>query len=1009
MRAQNGNTWRKQVSIFHQNLEGRTDPKDQINETEILLAKLLPDLLFISEVDTETLAAWDFPGYKVHKGSLPGGRLTRLTAIVRSSLPHEVTYLDCEVPHAVVNFKINNKQFRCTGVYREWNFGGDHSTKPEQALRWVGFEDAWLGNNKRCNNSILIGDMNYCYLRRNSTHQQSLEPIRTSVRDNIVLRGWTQLIGKNTRHRGSQEPACLDHIYVNNPQSIKYSVNKPYTSSDHNCVGAVIKTQRYILGNEEFISRCWGSVNWNWGRYLVRYSSHFYKIFRHKDPNSILDAIEVELRTIMDTIAPEQLVKIKPGQQRWMTKHIKEQLEYRDKLKQVWHKSGLPADERKWKEVRTEVRFKVRRAKESQVEAELEVKDLKKRWKRINRITGGSDTNTGPPTELVHEGNTYIDPTNIANLLSEGFKGKVDGIMERCKADPVEAMRLFEPYAKRLEAKHGKFKGFDFREVDCGEVRKACMSLNNTPSLGTDKIPTILIKQLSRELAPYLCFLINQIIRTGIFPDRWRQGLISPIFKNSGSRTVRTNFRPVTITNALSKVFERIIDNQMRMYWWRHGIIDSSQHAYQAGKGTTSYWIDLMTKICYAKDSGKKASLSVFDLSSAFNMIQLSILRPKLLRIGFSEAATSLVAQTMTDRRLRVKIEDKLSEEVVTSTGSAEGGLTSPGAFIFYLCDIAEVKYRVLEAGEKGVKTEAARLAIKAGEPSSNPETRELIIAPNAGCEGGGYADDNGWVCSADTEDQLRAMAWELDDHVMHYFSVQGMAANSKKTEIVSLLNRFTRPIVVNEVKSQEVIKLLGIRMNSKLSFMAQAEEVCRKISNKLPSVVRLRGWASKNLLIKTADSLLGSHIRYLLEIWAGEARVVNLLQKAQNRMMRAILGKELLDKMPVAEMLKELNWINIPCQVAYRSLYWIRRVDREAMSKYTWSLLYTGQQKIITRHWRLDAPFVSKSHATSNQFLVRALYWYNRFQFYPDCIEFDEYKELALSRVIAALGNGNV
>ena len=119
-------------------------------------------------------------------------------------------------------------------------------------------------------------------------------------------------------------------------------------------------------------------------------------------------------------------------------------------------------------------------------------------------------------------------------------------------------------------------------------------------------------------------------------------------------------------------------------------------------------------------------------------MEQLSILRPKLLRIGFSEAATSLVAQTMTDRRLRVKIEDKLSEEVVTSTGSAEGGLTSPGAFIFYLCDIAEVKYRVLEAGEKGVKTEAARLAIKAGVPSNNPETRELITVPNAGCEGGG-------------------------------------------------------------------------------------------------------------------------------------------------------------------------------------------------------------------------------------------------------------------------------
>ena len=274
---------------------------------------------------------------------------------------------------------------------------------------------------------------------------------------------------------------------------------------------------------------------------------------------------------------------------------------------------------------------------------------------------------------------------------------------------------------------------------------------------------------------------------------------------------------------------------------------------------------------------------------------------------------------------------------------------------------------------------------------------------------GGGYADDNGWVCSTDKEEELRALAWELDDQVMYYFQVQGMAANSSKTELVSLLNRFSRPMVVNEVKSQEIIKLLGIRMSDKLSFMAQAESVCQKISNKLPSVVRLRGWASKDILIKTADSLLGSHIRYLLEIYAGEARVVSLLQKAQNRVMRAILGKQLLDRMPVADMLAELKWVNIPCQVAFRSLYWIRKVDREAMAKFTWSLLYTGQQKIITRHWRLEVPFISKSHATSNQFLSRSLYWYNRFQFYPDTIDFEEYKELALSRVISALGNGNV
>ena len=1007
MRAKNGNIFKTQVSVFHQNIEGKKNAKDIITATETLISKLQPDILFISEADTEILTAWDFPGYKTYKGSLPGADLVRLTAIVRRSLPHEITYLQCEVPHAVVNFKIENKQYRCTGIYREWNFSGRKSTKQEQEIRWAVFEDAWLVNNRRCKNSMLLGDINFCYLNSgNTTHQQSLEPIRSSVMDNIVLAGWTQLITKTTRHRGTQEPSCLDHVYYNNPSQIKYSLNKVYTEGDHNCTGAVIKTRRYIPVAEEFISRCWASVNWNWGRYLVRYSSLFYKVFSFTDPNDILDFIEVELRNIMDTIAPEKLVKLKAGQQKWMTRHIREWLEYRDKLKELWHKSGLRSDERKWREVKTEVRFMIRRAKEAQVVKELEVKDLKKRWKRIKTITGDDSGDSGPPTELLENGVTYKDPVDIANILSKGFREKVSGIMERVKADPEKAMILFEDYAKKKEERR-KFGTFDFQEVDCYEVRKACMSLNNTPSLGTDKIPTIVIKQLSRELAPYLAYLINQIIRTNIFPDRWRQGEITPIHKG-GLRNVKTNFRPVTITNSLSKVFERLADNQMTIYFWRYNIIDASQHAYQERKGCSTYWMDLVTKICMAKDNKKKASLMVYDLSAAFNLIQIDIMKPKLLRVGFTEKAANLLAETMLRRKLKVKIDGKYSEEEEVSTGSAEGGILSPGVFNFCLCDIASVKDRVQEAAARGIKTEAAMLALKEGKEESDPVTQEKIVIPNLQSEGGGYADDNGWVNMTDTEEQLRAAAFELDAQVMEYFQVQGMAANAKKTEILDLANRFTRPITVGEVSSQEIIKLLGVRMDRKLSFMAQAREVVKKVSNKLPSVVKLRGWASKEVLIRTADSLLLSHFRYLIEIWGGETRVQSLLQKCQNKVMRALLGKHITDRVPVASMLQELEWNNIPIEVAYRSVFWLRKVDRGACAQYTWRLLDCGQSTHHTRHWRVKVPFISQTHATSTMWIHRALHWYNKLDCFPDCSEEEEFLDSVLSRITDTLGNGN-
>ena len=1009
MRSYNGNIFKTQLAIFHQNLVGKKNAKDTIISTEILISKLLPDILVISEADTEVITSWHYPGYTAYKGQLlGGGDLCRVSAIVRNSIPHTITYLDCEVPHVVVNLNIDNRRYRVTGIYREWNYSAKPSTRQEQEARWTIFEDAWFRDNRRCKHSCLIGDMNFCYAGNGSTHQQSMENLRSSVMDNIVLRGWTQLITKPTRYQGTQVPSCLDHIYYNNVDQVKYSVNKAYSPGDHNCTGFVIKTKRFIPAGDEFKSRCWGKVNWTWGRYLTKYSSHLFKIFGLKDPNDILDTIEVELHTIMDTIAPEQLVKIKPGSQRWMTTHIKSCLEYRDKLKEVWIQSGLRSDERKWKEARTEVRFKVRRAKEKQVEADLEVKDLKKRWQKIKTIVGG-ESNSGPPSELVEDGVTHKEPVDIANILQRGFGGKVEGIMQRVKMDPDKAMILFEDYAKKLEEKQ-KFGTFEFQEVDCRDVRRACMSLNNTASLGTDGIPTIVIKELSRELAPYLAYLINQIFRTGIFPERWRQGIVCPIFK-SGDRKNKLNYRPVTVTNSLSKVWERIANNQMNYYYWRYNVIDRSQHAYQRGKGCDTYWADLVTKICWAKDNGKKALLQCYDLSAAFNLCQAEIIRPKMARIGFTKKAIDMVLQTMTRRRLIVKIGDAFSEVRETSIGSGEGGIISPSLFNFTLCDVAAIKYRMEAAAKAGIRTEQAMLAVEAGEKTLEETAGDLIKVDSLENEPGGYADDNAFVNMTNTEEELRAVAFENNRQVMEYFEVNGMAANSSKSEIISLANRFAAPVIVAGVKSQQVVKLLGLRMDSKLSFMAQAHEVVRKVMNKLPSVVRLREWASKELLIRTADSLLLSHFRYLLNIFAGEHRVQVMLQRCQNKVMRALLGHQLTDRVSVRDMLAELGWDSVPNMVRYRTLFWIRKVDREACAPYMWKHLDTGfNTRYDTRKWRLNIDIIPRTLVTAGLFPHRGLQLYNAFNLWPLCLDFHpDFKEHIHDLIISKWPNGNI
>ena len=143
MRAYNGNNFQRQISFFHQNVPGKTkSPADQICEIETVISKLCPDVLIVSEADTNLVCNWDYPGYKSFRGHLKGGSLVRVSAVVKASLLPVVTHLDVEVPNVVISFKIDHQQYRCTGVYREWNFSGKKSAMKDQEVRWTLFEDA---------------------------------------------------------------------------------------------------------------------------------------------------------------------------------------------------------------------------------------------------------------------------------------------------------------------------------------------------------------------------------------------------------------------------------------------------------------------------------------------------------------------------------------------------------------------------------------------------------------------------------------------------------------------------------------------------------------------------------------------------------------------------------------------------------------------------------------------------------------------------------------------------
>ena len=95
---------------------------------------------------------------------------------------------------------------------------------------------------------------------------------------------------------------------------------------------------------------------------------------------------------------------------------------------------------------------------------------------------------------------------------------------------------------------------FNFTLVDETVVEKVVKGLNPKSSCGKVGISTILLKKIIPEIKAPLTIIINQTLKTGIFPDKLKIAKVLPLFKK-GDKTVFTNYRPISLLSSISKIF----------------------------------------------------------------------------------------------------------------------------------------------------------------------------------------------------------------------------------------------------------------------------------------------------------------------------------------------------------------------------------------------------------------------------------------------------------------------
>ena len=86
-------------------------------------------------------------------------------------------------------------------------------------------------------------------------------------------------------------------------------------------------------------------------------------------------------------------------------------------------------------------------------------------------------------------------------------------------------------------------------------------------------------------MAPRLSVVFLRLVRLGSFPACWRQANVTPIPKGPPSSSI-ANYRPISITSVLSKVFEWLASVRLGLFMVRNGVLPNTQFAYRKGLGT---------------------------------------------------------------------------------------------------------------------------------------------------------------------------------------------------------------------------------------------------------------------------------------------------------------------------------------------------------------------------------------------------------------------------------------
>ena len=171
--------------------------------------------------------------------------------------------------------------------------------------------------------------------------------------------------------------------------------------------------------------------------------------------------------------------------------------------------------------------------------------------------------------------------------------------------------------------------------INAEMVQRALGKMRIDRAPGADDMMPRFLVEIADSIVEPLCNIYNSTLADGIIPADWTKANVSPIHKK-GSRLLAENYRPISLTSQLCKVFEIIMREAVTHLENLH-LIFESQHGFRRGRSCLSNLLTFLEKVTKAIDDGLSMDVVNLDLVKAFDKVPHERLIRKLTSHGIEE------------------------------------------------------------------------------------------------------------------------------------------------------------------------------------------------------------------------------------------------------------------------------------------------------------------------------------------------------------------------------------